>query len=228
MATFIVLLGPPGAGKGTQAQLISRSREIPHISTGDLFRENLKEQTALGKEAQGYMNSGQLVPDELTIAMVRERLSRADCANGALMDGFPRTTAQAVAFDKMLAETFKATIACVPCIEVAAEKLVERLSGRWMCPDGHVYHNVFNPPAAAGICDIDGKALYQREDDKVETVRKRIAVYEQQTAPLIDYYREQGVLRLVDGDQPIETVSTEILCVIEDAVLKGCGGRNRA
>lgn len=218
MAVYIVLLGPPGAGKGTQAERISEDLSIPHISTGDLFRENLKNKTALGIEAQGYMNVGKLVPDTLTINMVKERLSRPDCQNGALMDGFPRTSAQAEAFDAMLADDFQSKVCCVPCIEVAPEKLIERLSGRWMCPDGHVFHKVFKPETVEGVCDSCNKPLYQREDDKVETVQKRIQVYENQTAPLIDYYQKQGVLRSVDGEQSIEAVSKAILAEIHGVI----------
>lgn len=215
MATFIVLLGPPGAGKGTQAQIISRSMNLPHISTGDLFRENIKNLTELGKEAQTYMNQGQLVPDSLTISMVKERLSRSDCVNGALLDGFPRTSAQAEAFDRMLLETFKSKVDCVPCIEVEADHLIERLCGRWMCPNGHVFHTKFNPPKESGVCDICGSALYQRDDDKIQTVSKRIAVYEAQTAPLIQYYENQNVLYRIDGSQEIDSVSADILDVLK-------------
>jgi len=215
MAIFIVLLGPPGAGKGTQAQIISQTMDLPHISTGDLFRENTKNQTELGKEAQSYMNQGQLVPDSLTISMVKERLSRKDCVNGALLDGFPRTSAQAQAFDKMLLETFNSKVDCVPCIDVEADYLIERLCGRRMCPNGHVFHVKFNPPKESGVCDICGSALYQREDDKIETVSKRIAVYEAQTAPLIQYYKNQNVLYMIDGTQKIDSVSADILNVLK-------------
>jgi adenylate kinase len=215
MATFIVLLGPPGAGKGTQAQIISETMNLPHISTGDLFREHLKNQTELGKEAQTYMSKGQLVPDSLTIEMVKDRLSRKDCENGALLDGFPRTSAQAEAFDKMLAESFNGKVDCVPCIEVDTELLIDRLCGRWMCPNGHVFHKTFNPPKESGVCDICGCALYQRDDDKIETVSKRIDVYEAQTAPLIKYYEQQNVLQRIDGTQSIDLVSRDILDVLK-------------
>jgi adenylate kinase len=227
MRTYIVLLGAPGAGKGTQAKLLSEKLNYPHISTGDLFRENLKNQTELGKKAQVYMNAGQLVPDDVTIEMVKERIANPDCANGAILDGFPRTTAQAEAFDSMLFDAFQASVTCVPCIEVDAEKLIERLSARWVCPDGHVFHAIFNPEKEKGICDICGKGLYQRDDDKVETVKKRLEVYQTQTAPLIAYYQEQGILRSIDGDQTIEQVGADILRVIDDAMSKSCGGRSR-
>jgi adenylate kinase len=214
MPTYVVLLGPPGAGKGTQAQLISKELKLPHISSGDLFREHLKAQTELGKLVKGYMDRGELVPDDVTIAMVRERLSRPDCAGGALLDGFPRTPPQAEALTKMLAD-FHGKVDVVPYINVGEEILVERLSGRWTCrAQGHVYHEKYNPPKEPGRCDLDGSELYQREDDKAETVRKRIHVYFKQTMPLIEYYRQQGVLVEVDGNQPIESVSADILDVL--------------
>jgi len=215
MPTYIVLLGPPGAGKGTQAELISERLGLVHISSGDIFRENLKQQTELGKLAQGYMSRGELVPDDVTIAMIRERLSRPDCVQGALLDGFPRTPAQANALGEMLA-TMSGAVNCVPYISVAAEVLVERLSGRWTCrAEGHVYHEKYNPPQKAGLCDVDGSELYQREDDKPATVENRIRVYLAQTSPLIEYYRQKGLLAEVDGTQPIETVTTDLMAAIQ-------------
>lgn len=210
MANYYVLLGPPGAGKGTQAKLISEKIGVAHISTGDLLRENVKNETDLGKEAQAYMNSGRLVPDGLIISMVRERIAKPDCAAGALMDGFPRTVAQAEAYDEMLRDAFGVKIDCVPCIEVPAEQLIERLSGRKMCPQGHVFHKLFKPEKVEGICDECGGALYQRDDDKVETVTKRIEVYEAQTAPLIAYYEKAGTLAKIDGTKSIEDVTVQI------------------
>src|SRR5512141_1874457 len=199
MATYIVLLGPPGAGKGTQAQVISQEMHLAHISSGDLFRENLKNQTELGKMAQGYMNRGELVPDDVTIAMVRDRLTRPDCKDGALLDGFPRTPAQATALANMLG-SMDQHVDSVPYISVPAEVLIERLGGRWTCPTcGKVYHEKYNPPKTPGVCDVDGAKLIQRDDDKAETVERRIRVYTEQTAPLIDYYRKQGLLIEVDG-----------------------------
>lgn len=215
MATYIVLLGPPGAGKGTQAQVISQEMDLAHISSGDLFRENLKNQTELGKLAQGYMNRGELVPDDVTIAMVRERLTRPDCEKGALLDGFPRTPAQAEALGNMLAE-FGGQVDYVPYISVPAEVLIERLGGRWTCPTcGRVYHEKYNPPQTPGKCDVDGSELYQREDDQAATVERRIKVYMEQTSPLIDYYRQKGLLLEVDGTQPIEKVTQELLSAIK-------------
>jgi adenylate kinase len=215
MATYIVLLGPPGAGKGTQAQVISHEMNLAHISSGDLFRENLKNQTELGKLAQGYMNRGELVPDDVTIAMVRDRISRPDCASGALLDGFPRTPAQAVALADMLASMGQ-KVDSVPYISVPADLLIERLSGRWTCPTcGRVYHEKYNPPKVAGVCDTDGTKLIQRDDDKAETVERRIRVYADQTAPLIDYYRQKNLLIEVDGTKSIDDVSKEILAAIK-------------
>jgi len=217
MAKYIVLLGPPGAGKGTQAQIIADKYELVHVSSGDLFRENLKKQTELGKHAQTFMSRGELVPDDVTIAMVRERLARPDCKNGALLDGFPRTPAQASALAEML-KGFNGAVNVVPYISVPAEVLVERLSGRWTCrSNGHVFHEKFNPPAIAGICDMDGSELYQRDDDKAETVKNRIKVYQEQTSPLIDYYRKNGLLVEVDGTKPIEEVTKAMLTAIEEA-----------
>lgn len=217
MAKYIVLLGPPGAGKGTQAQIIAEKYDLVHVSSGDLFRENLKKQTDLGKLAQTFMGRGELVPDGVTIAMVRERLGRPDCKNGALLDGFPRTPAQADALAEMLKE-FNSTVTIVPYISVPAEVLIERLSGRWTCRlNGHVFHEKFNPPAVSGICDLDGSELYQRDDDKAETVKNRIKVYAEQTSPLIDHYRQNGLLVEVDGTKPIEAVTQELLTAIDKA-----------
>jgi adenylate kinase len=211
MAKFIVLLGPPGAGKGTQAQILSKALNLAHISSGDIFRENLKNQTELGKLAQKYMDRGALVPDDITIAMIQERLSRSDCINGALLDGFPRTPTQAIALDELLSKSNQ-KIDCVPYINVPAEVLIERLSGRWTCPTcGYVYHEKFNPPTVPGICDKDQSKLYQRVDDKEETVKKRIDVYWEQTSPLIEYYRQNNLLVEVDGTQSIENVSSQLL-----------------
>jgi len=214
MHTFIVLLGPPGAGKGTQAQVISEKMVLPHISSGDIFRENLKKNTELGKLAAQYMNKGELVPDDVTIAMIRERLERPDCARGALLDGFPRTPAQALALSDMLAE-LNGEVEVVPYISVPEAVLVERLMGRWTCrAQGHVYHEKYKPPKKAGQCDEDGSELYQREDDKAETVTRRIRVYLEQTQPLIAFYQERGLLREVDGRMPIEQVTANLLEIL--------------
>jgi adenylate kinase len=211
MPRYIVLLGPPGAGKGTQAEVIAETLKISHISSGDIFRENLKAQTDLGKQAQGYMNRGELVPDDLTIAMIRERLSRPDCVGGAVLDGFPRTPAQADALRKMLAE-FNGKVERVPYIAVPAEELIGRLSGRWTCrAAGHIFHQKYNPPKETGKCDVDGSELYQREDDRSETVLRRIQVYTEQTAPLIKYYQQAGLLVEIDGTLDIDDVTRQLL-----------------
>lgn len=211
MGTFIVLLGPPGVGKGTQAKVLVEKVGLAHISSGDLFRENIKDRTELGLKAQAYMKEGELVPDDVTIAMIRERLKKPDCQDGAILDGFPRTPAQADALNLMLAE-FGERVNYVPFITAPETVLVERLSGRWTCrAQGHIYHEKFNPPQVSGICDLDGSELYQREDDKTETVKRRIQVYFQLTAPLITYYREAGVLVEIDGAQSVEAVTADLL-----------------
>ncbi len=211
MPVFIVMLGAPGAGKGTQAKLLSKKVGLPHISSGDLFRENIKNQTELGKLAASIIEKGELVPDDVTIAMVQDRLSQKDCAKGAILDGFPRTCAQAEALDATLAE-MGYQIGLTPFISVPKPVLLERLTGRWTCREnGHVFHTMFNPPAKPGICDLDGSELYQRPDDTPETVSNRVKVYFEQTAPLIDYYKEAGVLVEIDGSQEIETVSNALL-----------------
>jgi adenylate kinase len=215
MATYIVMLGPPGVGKGTQAKILAEKTGLAHVSSGDLFRENIKNQTDLGQLAQSFMNKGELVPDDVTIAMIRERLSRSDCQAGAILDGFPRTPAQADALKQMLAE-FDGDVDYVPFISADEEVLVTRLSGRWTCrANGHVFHAIFNPPQQPGVCDLDGSELYQREDDKAETVTRRIQVYMQQTAPLIAYYREAGKLVEIDGAQPIENVTAALVKALE-------------
>jgi adenylate kinase len=214
MSRYIVLLGPPGAGKGTQAKLVSGKLNMPHISSGDIFRENLKNKTELGQMAEGYINRGELVPDDLTIAMIKDRLSRPDCGEGALLDGFPRTAAQAEALDKMLTD-LDGEVAAVPYIKVAESVLIDRLTGRWTCPTcSRVYHEKFNPPKETGICDYDGAELYQRDDDKAETVTNRIRVYLEQTQPLIDYYQHKGVLLEIDGAQAIDAVSVDLLAAL--------------
>ncbi len=214
MPKFIVLLGPPGAGKGTQAQAISQKLGIPHISSGNIFRENLKKQTELGKIAEGFINKGELVPDDVTIEMIRVRLTQEDCKNGALLDGFPRTPTQAKALDDMLKE-LGGQVNAVPYINVSQEELIARLTGRWTCPTcGRVYHVKFNPPQKAGICDEDGAILFQRDDDKVETVTNRIRVYQNQTQLLIEYYQHRRLLLEVDGAQSIEQVTADLFTAL--------------
>jgi adenylate kinase len=215
MATFIVLLGPPGVGKGTQAKFLTEKTGLAHISSGDLFRENMKNQTELGKQAQAYMTRGELVPDDVTIAMIRERITRPDCKAGAILDGFPRTIAQAEALSKMLKD-FGGDVDSVPYVTAPEAMLVERLSGRWTCrANGHIYHIKNNPPKNAGVCDVDGSELYQRDDDKSETVVRRIQVYLEQTAPLIEFYRKRGKLVEIDGTQAIPVVAKALLAAVK-------------
>jgi len=210
----LVLLGGPGSGKGTQAEGLSEDLGVPHVSTGDLFRENLSNETALGLKAKEYMSAGQLVPDEVTVAMVRERLAKPDCADGVLLDGFPRTEVQAQALDQVLGDQGKA-LDLVIYIKVSEETLKARLSGRWICKEcGQVYHTLFSPPKVAGKCDVCGGDLYQRPDDAPEVQGKRIAVYMQQTMPLIQHYRNRGLLVEIDGEQGIEDVRRSILAAV--------------
>ena len=211
---YIVLIGPPASGKGTQAVMLRELLDLPHVASGDLFRENLKNETELGRQAKVYMDRGELVPDDVTIAMVMERLSRPDCAGGAILDGFPRTIAQAEALDRALAG-LEHEISVVPYFAVPEEELVERVSGRRLCRVcGGSYHVRFNPPQQPGVCDNDGGELYQRDDDKPETVRKRLEVYWEQTSPLIDYYRKKGILAEINGDQPIDAVAAELRAAV--------------
>jgi adenylate kinase len=214
MAKFLVLLGPPGVGKGTQAKIISKHTGLVHISSGELFRENIKNQTDLGKLAQTYMGRGELVPDDVTIAMIRERLGQPDCEAGAILDGFPRTPSQATALEVMLKD-FNGKVDAVPFINSTDEVLVERLSDRWTCrASGHIYNEKSKPPKVTGVCDVDGSELYQRDDDKAETVKRRIQVYLEQTSPLISYYRERGKLIEIDGMQTIEQVGKTLLSAL--------------
>ncbi|MGD2163591.1 MAG: adenylate kinase [Anaerolineales bacterium] len=216
MATFLVLLGPPGAGKGTQAKRLASELGIPQVSTGDLFREHLKKQTVLGQKANKYIKKGELVPDDVTVGMVRDRLSRSDCEEGAILDGFPRTVPQAEALDEILDELGE-DLTGVFCIDISEQELLRRLTGRRVCREsGHIFHVEFNPPEEPGVCDYDGSELYQREDDKEETVKERIRVYQEQTAPLCDYYGKRGKLVDVDGEQSIEAVTEALLTAIKD------------
>lgn len=206
----IVLMGLPGAGKGTQAERIVKEFGIPHISTGDMFRAAVKEQSPLGIEAKKYMDSGQLVPDEVTIGIVKERLSKPDCENGFLLDGFPRTVPQAIALEKSLEELNK-NIDHVIHIEVAKEKLLERLTGRRICKQcGATFHLIFNPPTEDGVCDKCGGELYQRADDNEQTVATRLEVNIDQSQPLLDFYGDRQLLRNINGDQDIKIVFEEI------------------
>ncbi len=210
----IILMGLPGAGKGTQAERIVQEFNIPHISTGDMFRAAVKNETPLGLEAKSYMDKGLLVPDEVVIGIVRERLSKDDCEKGFLLDGFPRTVPQAEALTATLNDMGR-QIDHVVNIDVDRGILIERLTGRWICPIcGSSYHTIFNPPKVEGICDKDGGKLYQRDDDKIEVVAQRLDVNIAQSQPLIDYYSTQGLLRNVNGEQDIEVVFAEIASIL--------------
>ncbi len=211
----LILLGPPGAGKGTQASAIVKKYNIPHISTGDIFRANIKEGTELGKKAEEYMNKGLLVPDELVVSIVKDRITKDDCKNGFLLDGFPRTVAQAEALDEELKE-MSLGIDKVINIEVEKDILIERIIGRRICKNcGATYHIKFSPAKQDGICDICGGELHQRKDDTLDTVEKRIQVYMEQTKPLIDYYAQKGLLLNIDGTKDKEEVFREIVKSLE-------------
>ena len=206
----IVLLGPPGAGKGTQAELIVNKYGIPQISTGDIFRANIKNGTELGMKAKSYMDKGDLVPDELVVDLVKDRLEQDDCSNGFMLDGFPRTVYQAEELDKIM-EARGLKITAVLNIDVQPEKLVKRIAGRRVCKAcGATYNVDYKPPVKEGICDKCGGEVYQRADDTEETVQNRIKVYFSQTAPLIDYYKKSDVIVNIDGDQAEETVFAQI------------------
>lgn len=207
----LILLGPPGVGKGTQASRIIEKYDIPHISSGDMFRTNIKEGTELGVSAKEYMDKGLLVPDELVISMVMDRLSQDDCKEGFLLDGFPRTIDQGKELDKGLEEL---DVELDKVINIQADKdiLIERITGRRVCEKcGATYHIKYNPPKVEGVCDIDGGKLYQREDDTVETVTIRIEVYYEQTEPLIDYYRKKNLILDVDGTREIQEIFETIV-----------------
>lgn len=212
--TYVVLLGVPGAGKGTQAKLLEQATGLPQISTGDIFRYNLKNETALGIQAKRYMDQGLLVPDDVTIRMVEERLKKPDCERGAIMDGFPRTLAQATAFEQMVAPYGGVSVA--PLINVEDDETIKRITGRRSCRTcGAVYHLVYNPPLIDGVCDKDGGELYQRDDDQEATVRNRLFVYYKQTAPLVGYFYAKGLLAEVDGLQSIDEVQAALLALVK-------------
>lgn len=210
----IVLLGPPGAGKGTQAKYIAEKYGLAHISTGDIFRKNISEKTPLGIKANEYIQKGQLVPDELTVAIVQERIKEDDCKKGFLLDGFPRTLPQADALSEAL-KAMGTNLDHVLNIEVPEENLVARLTGRRVCPGcGGSFHVIFNPPRRENICDHCGSELVQRADDSAETVKSRLYVYNKQTQPLIEYYSAKGLLRNIDGEQDIDKVFEDIRSIL--------------
>jgi len=206
------MVGAPGAGKGTQAALLAERLRIPHVASGDLFRDNIKRGTALGKKVKGYLETGALVPDSLTVQMIADRLGQPDAAEGAILDGFPRTRPQAEALDAMLAKA-GGRVAAALYVDVPREALLRRLSGRWICtaaPD-HVYHSVARPPKVAGVCDVDGAPLYQREDDKPATITARLELQLPPMYEVVDYYTERDVLSTVDGEQDVAEVTDTLL-----------------
>jgi adenylate kinase len=203
----LVLVGPPGAGKGTQAQFVAAHLAVPQISTGDIFRANVSQGTALGKQAKEYMDAGNLVPDDVTVAMVKDRLAEPDTKRGFLLDGFPRTVPQAGQLDEILAE-MGTKLDVVLELVVDDDEVVRRLSGRRTCRTcGHIWHVDFDPPAAEGVCDNCGGELFQRDDDKADTIRHRLEVYYEQTAPLVGYYAERGILVGIDAMGPVDDVT---------------------
>jgi adenylate kinase len=211
---FIVMLGAPGAGKGTQARMLSEALNIPQVSSGDIFRENLKNQTPLGMLAKTYMDKGELVPDDVTIDMVMDRLGKEDAANGVVLDGFPRTLNQAAALDTALASK-GLSIQVVPLLEVGDEALIDRLAGRRVCRNCQAMcHVEYTPPKVEGVCDKCGGELYRRADDDPDTVRNRLFVYYKQTAPLIGYYFAHGSLKSLNGDRPMEQVQADLLAAV--------------
>ena len=211
----IILMGLPGAGKGTQASEIVKKFSIPHISTGDMFRKAIKDETDLGKEAKSYMDRGELVPDEVTVGIVKERISEDDAKKGFLLDGFPRTIEQAEALNNIMSELDR-NIDAVINIEVPEEELMNRLTGRRICEKcGTTYHLVFNPPKVDGVCDIDGGKLYQRKDDNPETVSNRLSVNVKQSKPILEYYDEKGVLKNIDGAKDIDEVTKDVIDILD-------------
>ena len=213
---IIVLFGPPGAGKGTQAERISREMGIPHIATGDMFREAVAKGTELGRKAQEYMRRGELVPDEIVNEMVRERISMPDCSKGFILDGYPRTVNQAKALDEMLAEMGR-KVDVVLNLSVSDDEVVKRLSYRRICRRcGAIYHLINNPPRREGVCDRCGGELYQREDDREEVIRRRLRVYYEQTEPVLRYYAERGILRDIDGNGTVDEVWERVKKALEE------------
>ena len=212
---YVIILGAPGAGKGTQADILSQEMNLPHIASGDLFRQALEEKTEVGLLAKSYMDKGELVPDEITIRMILERIDRPDCASGCLFDGFPRTLHQAEVLDKALKEQGKSIDKAI-YIEVPNEQLVKRLSGRWLCRTCQTpYHTISSPPKTPGKCDKCGGELYQRSDDKEETVKERLNVFFAQTVPILDYYEKQNKLVRVNGNLGIQGVASEIISALK-------------
>jgi adenylate kinase len=215
---YIIMLGAPGAGKGTQADILSQEMDLPHIASGDLFRQALEERTEVGLLAKNYMDKGELVPDEVTIKMILERINEPGCASGCLFDGFPRTLRQAKVLDEALAEQGKSIDKAI-YIEVPNEELVKRLSGRWLCRTCQTpYHIINSPPRTPGKCDKCGGELYQRSDDREETVKDRLNVFFAQTVPILDYYKKQGKLIKINGNLGMQGVAKEIVSVLKAGI----------
>lgn len=201
----LILFGPQGSGKGTQAKKLSEKLNVPHISTGDIFRENIRQETKLGEKAEKIINKGELVPDDLTCDLIKIRLKKSDCQKGYILDGFPRNLSQARTL-----ENFKETDFAI-LVDINDNEAVSRISGRRSCKNGHVYHIKYNPPKSKGICDIDGEILFQRDDDKEDIIRKRLSLYHKKTSPLIDFYSAEKKIIKVDGMQPINKVFEDII-----------------
>jgi len=216
MLRRLLLLGAPGVGKGTQAVRLVKKLGIPQISTGEMLRAAVAAGTPIGRQAKRYMDAGELAPDEVVIGVAEDRLRQSDTERGFILDGFPRTTAQAEALEKTLEHICHGCVRLVPFVTAPVATLVDRLAGRLTCrAKGHVYHRMLNPPRVAGTCDVDGSDLYLREDDREETVRRRIQVYSEQTAPLVEFYRGEGMLVEIDGDRPIEDVTADLMAALK-------------
>lgn len=217
MATYIVLMGMQGAGKGTQAQALSQSLNLPHVTSGGMFRENISKETPIGLEAKQYLDKGLLVPDDVTIRMIKERLEKPDAVNGVILDGFPRTVAQAEALDQLM------KVSIVPYFVISKETAMERLGGRMVCSknDQHNggYHKVNRPPKVEGTCDICGAPLIVRKDDTPEAIKKRIELYETETTPVLNYYREKGLLKEINAEQAVEAVTADLTNAIQARVV---------
>ena len=209
----LILLGPPGSGKGTQGETLREDLDLPYYATGDILREAVREQTDLGTTAKEYMDRGDLVPDEVIVGVIAERIDKPEADDGFILDGFPRTVPQAEALGEKMEELGRSLTAAV-LIEVSDEEVVRRLAGRRSCPNGHIFHVEFDPPEKEGVCDVCGKELFVRDDDKPEVIRHRLEQYAEKTAPLVDYYDERGLLERVDGDQPPDDVGENIRALL--------------
>jgi adenylate kinase len=209
----LILLGPPGSGKGTQGETLQNDLRLPYYATGDILRAAVREGTEIGAQAKEYMDRGDFVPDEVMVGVIAERIAQPEAADGFILDGFPRTTPQAEALDTKMAELGR-ELSTVVLIEVSEEEIVRRLSGRRTCPNGHVFHVEFDPPEKEGVCDVCGEPLQTREDDKPEVVRHRLGQYEEKTKPLIDYYEQRGLLKRVDGEQAPDEVGDQIRALL--------------